>query len=78
VCSRSRLDLRYPCRLLHERSVDRHVTFREVLNRDLGVMDRTAVTLCMENRLSILVFNLFEEGNIERVVKGERVGTLVR
>jgi uridylate kinase len=40
-------------------------------------MDATAISLCMENKLPILVFDLWEEGNIRRVVLGERVGSLV-
>ena len=44
----------------------------------LRVMDGTAITLCMENRLPVVVFNLFEEGNLERVVRGERLGTRIR
>ena len=58
------------------RRIDK-LSFREVLDRDLAVMDRTAITICMENNMPILVFNLFEEGNIERVIKGERLGTHV-
>jgi uridylate kinase len=42
------------------------------------VMDATALTLCMENRLPIHVFNMDDEQNIERIVSGERVGTLVK
>ena len=53
------------------------VTFREALDRDLGIMDRTAFTLCMENDLPIMVFNLFEEGNLQRALKGEAIGTWV-
>ena len=54
------------------------LTYMEVLERRLKVMDGTAITLCMENRLPVVVFNLFEEGNIERVVKGENLGTTIR
>jgi uridylate kinase (EC 2.7.4.-) len=50
----------------------------DVLNKDLKVMDRTAVTLCMENKLPIVVFNLFKKDNIQKVMLGERIGTLVR
>ncbi len=53
------------------------VSYIEVLNRHLRVMDSTAITLCMENNLPIIVFNLRKEGNIRRVVTGEKVGTLV-
>jgi len=49
----------------------------DVLNQGLGVMDATAVSLCMENSLPIIVFNLTERGNLLRVVTGERVGTIV-
>jgi len=40
-------------------------------------MDSTAISLCMDNRLPIVVFNLMEKGNIKRVVRGEEIGTLV-
>jgi uridylate kinase len=40
-------------------------------------MDSTAITLCMDNEMDIVVFNMFEEGNIARVVNGESIGTLV-
>jgi uridylate kinase len=49
----------------------------EVLRRGLGVMDATAISLCMENGLPILVFDLFTEGNIKRALSGEPIGTLV-
>ncbi len=49
----------------------------EVIQRGLGVMDATAISLCMENRLPILVFDLFTEGNIKRILLGEPIGTLV-
>ncbi|MBU4305627.1 MAG: UMP kinase [Candidatus Omnitrophica bacterium] len=54
------------------------LTYREVLHKELKVMDRTAITLCMENKLPIIVFNLFKKDNILKVVSGERIGTLVR
>ncbi len=53
------------------------ITHMEALQRGLRVMDATALTLCMENRLPIHVFNMDDERNIERIVSGERVGTLV-
>jgi uridylate kinase len=49
-----------------------------VLNQGLKVMDATAISLCMDNGLPIVVFELLREGNIGRVVRGEDVGTLVR
>jgi uridylate kinase len=54
------------------------ITHMEALRRGLRVMDATALTLCMENRLPIHVFNMDDEQNIERIVSGERVGTLVK
>jgi uridylate kinase len=53
------------------------LTFREALDRELQVMDRTAFTLCMENRMPIMVFDMFLAGNMERAVRGERIGTWV-
>ena len=49
----------------------------DALRRGLRVMDSTALTLCMENQLPIHVFNMDDERNIERIVSGERVGTVV-
>ncbi|MEY4617299.1 MAG: hypothetical protein RJB66_2259 [Pseudomonadota bacterium] len=54
------------------------LTYIEVLNMGLKVMDSTAVSLCMDNKLPILTFNLMTHGNILRAVKGESIGTLVR
>jgi uridylate kinase len=53
------------------------LSYIEVLNKELKVMDSTAISLCMDNRLPIVVFNLMEKGNIKRVVCGEEIGTLV-
>jgi len=53
------------------------ITHREVLERGLKVADATAFSLCMDNRMPIIVFNLLTEGNIGRAVRGERIGTLV-
>jgi uridylate kinase len=53
------------------------ITFREALDRQLRIMDLTALTLCMENRLPIVVFNIKEEGNLERLLRGEKIGTRV-
>lgn len=54
------------------------ITHMEALERRLRVMDSTALALCMENRLPINVFNMGDESNIDRIVSGERVGTMVR
>jgi uridylate kinase len=53
------------------------VTHREAIERGLKVMDSTALSLCMDNRLPIYVFNMGDEANIDRIVRGERVGTIV-
>ena len=53
------------------------LTYIEVLNRGLAVMDSTAISLCMDNDLPIVVFNMLQEGNIARVLAGEHVGTIV-
>ena len=53
------------------------LTHREAIERRLRVMDSTALSLCMDNSLPIHVFNIDDEGNIERIVSGERVGTVV-
>ena len=50
----------------------------DVLRNDLKVMDSTAISLCMDNNLPIIVFNLNTKGNIEKVVFGEKIGTIVR
>ena len=54
------------------------LTYMDVLKDGLRIMDGTAITMCMENRLPVVVFNLFEEGNLERVVRGEALGTRIR
>jgi uridylate kinase len=54
-----------------------HLTYDEFLARDLKVADATAISLCRDNNLHIVVFNLMGEGNIARVLRGEKIGTLV-
>jgi uridylate kinase len=54
------------------------ITAREAIQRNLKVMDSTALSLCMDNHLPIAVFNMNDESNIDRIVSGERVGTLVK
>jgi len=53
------------------------ISFTEVLKRDLKVMDLTAITLCKENNLPLVVFNMNKEGNLKRIVTGEMVGSIV-
>ncbi|MBN3526224.1 MULTISPECIES: UMP kinase [Paenibacillus] len=54
------------------------LTYMEVLNRNLGVMDSTASSLCMDNNIPLIVFAITEQGNIKRVVLGEKIGTIVK
>ena len=54
------------------------ISFAECINKNLKVMDMTAFTLCMENELPIIVFDMNEPGNLLRVIVGEKVGTLVK
>lgn len=54
-----------------------HIDFLSVLNQGIKVMDATAISLCMDNDLPIIVFELLKHGNIQRVIAGEDVGTLV-
>ncbi len=54
------------------------ISFSECINKNLKVMDMTAFTLCMENELPIIVFDMNKPGNLLRVVAGEKVGTLVK
>ena len=53
------------------------IPFLSILTQNLTVMDSTAISLCMDNRLPLIVFNLKEKGNFKRVVQGEPIGTLV-
>lgn len=54
------------------------LTYLEVLSRDLRVMDMTAISLCMENRLPIIVYNMKKKGNLKKVLGGAKIGTIVR
>ncbi len=53
------------------------VSFTQVIEQQLRVMDLTAFTLCQENNMPIIVFNIFEKGNILKILRGEKVGTLI-
>jgi uridylate kinase len=53
------------------------ISYKDVLEKDLKVMDLTAITLCKENKMPIIVFNMNVKGNLKRLVKGETVGTIV-
>ncbi|WP_068786020.1 UMP kinase [Paenibacillus phocaensis] len=54
------------------------LTYLDVLNKNLGVMDSTASSLCMDNDIPLIVFAITEQGNIKRVVLGEKIGTIVK
>jgi uridylate kinase len=54
------------------------ISFAEVISKELSIMDQTAFTLCKENNLPIIVFNIKEDGNILKILNGEKVGTLVK
>jgi uridylate kinase len=56
----------------------KELSYIEVLNRGLKIMDATAISLCMDNHLPIIVFNLTRKGNIKRVVFGQKIGTVIR
>lgn len=53
------------------------ISFDEIYNRELRIMDLTATTLCKENRLNIYVFNMDQKGNLQKVMSGQEIGTLV-
>jgi len=65
-----------PMKFKDAKKFDR-LSYMEVLNKEIKVMDSTAITLCMDNNMDIIVFNMFEAGNIARVVLGEKIGTIV-
>ncbi len=54
-----------------------HLNYLEVLSKEIKVMDSTAISLCMDNNMEIVVFNMFEHGNIQKVVEGQTIGTKV-
>ncbi len=65
-----------PKKVKDAKKIDR-LSFIDILNRKLKIMDATAVSLCMENKIPIIVFNLLQKGNVCRVILGEKIGTLV-
>lgn len=54
-----------------------HISYLDVINKGLKVMDSTAITFCRDNNLPIVVFNLLERGNVKSILRGEEIGTLV-
>ena len=63
--------------VVSDASLIERLDYLEVLEKGLRVMDSTAVTLCMENNLPIVVFNVRESGNILRIVLGENIGSVI-
>ncbi|MBI4843050.1 MAG: UMP kinase [Nitrospirae bacterium] len=56
----------------------REISYIDVLNKKLKVMDSTAISLCMDNNLPIIVFSLLKRGNIKKILEGQKIGTLVK
>lgn len=56
----------------------KEVSYMDILNKDLKVLDHTAITLCKENNIEIIVFNINQEGALKHIINGERIGTLVK
>lgn len=54
------------------------LTYQQVLEKRLGIMDLTAISLCMDNKLPVLVFSMYEKGNLKKAVSGEKIGTIIR
>jgi uridylate kinase len=54
-----------------------HLTYMDLLNKGLQVMDSTATSMCMDNNMELMVFNMNEDGNIVRAMKGEKIGTII-
>src|SRR5688500_19569257 len=62
-----------PTATLHKR-----ISYRDVILEELGVMDQTAITLCKENNLPLIVLNIHQQGAVAAAIRGDRVGTLVQ
>ncbi len=54
-----------------------HITYLDVLNKDLQIMDQTAITLCKDNGINLCVFNMREDGNIAKACDGQTIGTTI-
>jgi uridylate kinase len=54
------------------------ISYRDVMSKELAVMDQTAITLCKENKVPIIVLNIHRHGEVARALAGERVGTIVQ
>ena len=75
----TKVDGVYSCDPLQDPNAERYdsLTFSDAINKQLGVMDLTALSMCMEHGLPVVVFDFKTEGNIRKVVAGEEIGTLV-
>jgi uridylate kinase len=80
ILKATKVDGVYSSDPVKDRKARRYDTLRyiDVLKKGLKVMDATATSLCMDNRLPIIVFNLFRTGNIKRVILGDKIGTTVK
>ncbi len=56
----------------------KEISYKEVIAKDINVMDKTAISLCMEENIPIYVFNILEPGNLKKVIQGKKIGTLVK
>ncbi len=65
-----------PKKVKEAKKIDK-MSFIDILNKKLEIMDATAVSLCMDNKIPIIVFNLLKKGNVRRVILGEKIGTMV-
>ncbi len=66
-----------PVKFSHAKMFNK-LSYKEVLEKNLKVMDSTAISLCMENKMPIYVFNMNDPGNIKRILNGEKIGTVVQ
>jgi len=80
ILKATKVDGIYSADPLKEAAAERFadLSYIDVLQRGLKVMDATAISLCMENKLPIIVFNLQVRGNVRRVLQGESIGTIVQ
>ena len=80
VLKATKVDGVYTADPVKEKDAERYskITYNEVLEKNLNVMDATAITLCRENDIPIVVFKLLEKGNLRSVILGEKVGTIVK
>ncbi len=80
LLAKGKVDAVYDCDPLTNQNAIHYseLKYMDVLNKDLGVMDSTAASLCKENSIPIIVFGLSKQGNIKRAVLGERIGTIIK